>query len=159
MPSPTWRVLSAELVTRGRVDLQRDLRQAVRREGEPAVAAVRAAIMAVDVTSSKGGTARPDRSTGLRARVAAATKVQATTTGVKITVNGRQVDLVYGKSLAWYLAATRRPWRHPVFGRRANPADWQVQQGQPVFFPTLDAHRPAFRAAILRAMEDTARRF
>lgn len=161
MAGPSWSVLSSELKTRGRLDLKRDLTAAVRREGEPALARVQAAWRSVQVTgSSRGGTARPDVSRGLRARVAAATRVQVTQAGVRITVAGNRVDPRYGNSLAWYLNGSgRRPWRHPVFGRRDNPGDWQQQQGQEVFFKTLREHGPRFRQSIERAMEETARNF
>lgn len=158
MPSG-WRVISAELRTRGRMDLQRSLRAAVQREGEPTVSAVRAAWLGIEVSSSRGGVARPDRSTSLRARVAAATRLQATPTGIRITVAASRVDPVYGRSLPWYLNASGRPWRHPIFGRRATSRDWAVQRGESVFFTTINAHAPAFRAAIERAMEETARQF
>lgn len=158
---PGWSVLSAELKTRGRLDLKRDLVRAVRDEGAPVLADVRAAWLSVRVSgSTRGGRGRPDRSTGLRARVAAATRIAATSNGVRIVVDGKKIDPVYGKGLAWYLNGQgRRPWRHPVFGRRENPQDWQQQQGQEVFFRTLNANRERFRAGIARAMEDTARRF
>jgi hypothetical protein len=134
--------------------------QAVRREGQPALEAVRRAWLSVRVTSSRSGHIRPDRSTGLRARVAAATRIAATSTGVRIVVDGRKIDPVYGNSLAWYLNDSgRRPWRHPVFGRRDRSQDWQQQRGQKTFFTTLNAHAPQFRSAIERAMEDVARRF
>lgn len=159
--SSPWRVLSAELKTQGRLDLKRDLVRAVRNEGAPALAAVRAGWLSVQVSgSSRGGRARPDRSTGLRARAAAATRIQATVTGVRVTVDGKKIDPVYGKSLAWYLNGSgRRPWRHPVFGHTARPQDWQQQRGQEVFYRTLNEHKLRFRSAIERAMEDTARRF
>jgi hypothetical protein len=156
---PTWRVMSMNIVQRGRADLVGPLRAAVRREGEPTLAAVRAAWMSVDVSSTRGGTARPDRSTQLRARVAAATFVQITPTGIRIALRPSQVDPAYGRSLPWYLSAYGRPWRHPVFGRRTRRQDWQVQRGQPVFFGTITAHAPAFRAGIERAMEQVAREF
>ena len=156
---PSWRIVSIEISNRGRGDLVGPLRAAVRREGEPTVAAVRAAWMSIEVQSSRGGDARPRRSTHLRARVAAATFVQITPTGIRIAVRASQVDPRYGRSLPWYLNASGRPWRHPVFGRRANRQDWQVEVGRPVFFGTIGAHAPAFRAGIERAMEQVAREF
>lgn len=156
---PTWRVVSMDIVSRGRGDLVGPLRAAVRREGEPTVAAVRAAWMSIEVQSSRGGTARPDRSTHLRARAAAATFVQITPTGIRIAVRPSQVDPRYGRSLPWYLSGYGRAWRHPVFGRRTRRQDWQVNVGQPVFFGTISARAPAFRAGIERAMEQVAREF
>lgn len=159
MPPPSWRLMSAELRARGLGDLRRDLVRAVRVQGEPTVAAVRAAWMSIEVTSSRGGTARPDRSTNLRARVAAATRVQVTATGIRIVVAANRVDPRYGRSLPWYLNASGRPWRHPVFGRTENPQDWQQQQGSEVFFRTVNERAPQFRQAIAREMERTARDF
>ncbi len=156
---PSWRVASATLITRGRIDLQRDLTRAVRREGAPTVAAVRAAWLSVDVTSSRGGVTPPDVSTRLRARVAAATRLEITRMGVRVVVSPGRVDPRYGRSLTWYLNASGRPWRHPVFGRRENPQDWQEQAGQEVFYRTINGRVPLFRAAIEAAMEETARNF
>jgi hypothetical protein len=156
MPASPWRLLSEQLVAGGRVDLQRELSRAVRQEGDPTVRAVRAAWLSIEVTSSRGGTVAPDVSTGLRRRVAAATGVSATKTGVRVTVSGRMIDPVYGTALAWYLNASGRPWRHPVFGRRDT---WVEQRGREVFFSTVRARQPAFRAAIAAAMESTARKF
>jgi hypothetical protein len=151
---PSWEVVSMEIVSHGRGDLIGPLRTAIRREGAPTIAAVKAAWLSVEVSSTRGGTARPDRSTGLRARVSAATKLSITSTGIRVTVTERAVDPRYGKALTWYLDASgRRPWRHPVFGHRHT---WTTQRGQEVFFSTIDAHAPAFRAAIAAAMEVVA---
>lgn len=156
---PSWEVVSSQLISSGHGDLVGPLRTAIRREGVPTVAAVRAAWLTVDVTSSRGGTARPDTSTHLRARVAAATRLSITSTGIRIEVNGNAVG-GYGRSLAWYLNGSgRRPWRHPIFGRRSRPQDWAQQRGQEVLFSTVGAHAPAFRAGIARAMEEVAARW
>lgn len=158
MPN-SWRVVRMDLIT-GRDDLVGPLRQAVRREARPVVTAVRAAWLSVEVSSTRGGTARPVRSTALRRRTAAATGVEFTPSGARISVNAEQIDPVYGRSLMWYLNASgRRPWRHPIFGRRATSRDWTVQRGQQVFFSTVAAHEPAFRAAAELAMEEVARQY
>jgi len=151
-----WEIVNVR-VTQGRRDLVGPLRVEIRREARPAVAAVRAAWMSIDVQSSRGGTARPQRSTHLRARVAAATTSDATPTGVRISVRPSEVDPRYGGSLPLYLNATSAwPWRHPVFGGRAR---WQVQSGRPVFFGTISAREPRFRAGAERGMEQVAREF
>jgi hypothetical protein len=154
-----YRRLSLRLKAAGRGDLQRKLNRAIRRQGGPALTAVRAAWLTVDVQSEKGGRVRPDRSTGLRRRTAAATRISVLQRGVSIQVKGSRIDPGYGRSLAWYLNGSpgRRPWRHPVFGRRENPNDWQQQRGQEVFFSTLRRHERDFRAAVDRAMETTAK--
>jgi hypothetical protein len=156
-----YRALSRRLRDAGRGDLRRELNRAVRREGRPALNDVKAAWLGVQVTeSSRGGTAYPDRSTGLRRRVSAATKISVLQTGIRIRIDGKQVDPAYGRSLAWYLNSypRRRRWRHPVFGRRANPQDWQEQRGEEVFFRTLNRHGRQWRSGIERAMQDIARR-
>lgn len=151
------KALSSALKVAGRGDLERKMRRNIRRASKPAEAAVKSAILGVNVSgSSRGGTARPDRSTALRRRVATAVGTSITKNGVRIVVRGRKVDPTYGRNLAWYLAGSGRPWRHPVFGRRENPQDWQEQRGQRVFFPTLQRHAPQFRGAVQQAMDETA---
>jgi hypothetical protein len=137
----------------GTNDLIGPPRAAVRHQARPVVDAVKAAWLRVEVSSTRGGTARPVRHTGLRARVAAATGLTFTPDGVNITVSDNAVDPLYGRSLTWYLNGSGRPWRHPVFGNRRN---WTVQHGQEVFFSTVERHAPEFRAAVERGMEEVA---
>lgn len=149
-----YRALSRRLREAGRRDLQRKLTRSIRAEGGPALSAVRAAWLTVDVGSSRGGTARPDTSTSLRQRVARATRIQVLQSGIRISVNGRRVDPKY-PSLVFYLNGfpRTRAWRHPVFG---NKLVWTAQKGEEVFYPTLREFTPAWRAGIKRAMEETA---
>jgi hypothetical protein len=152
-----YRRLSRRLKEAGRGDLQRRLARSVRREGESALADVKGAWTGVQVSgSSRGGTGHPDRSTGLRQRVAAATRIQVLQTGTRITVNTRKVDPRY-PGLAWYLDGLGKPWRHPVFGRRGNAQDWQSQRGQEVFFATMNRHGPGWRRGIERVVDEVAR--
>lgn len=146
--------LSRDLKRQGRGDLQKQLRNQVRDAGRPVVSDLRAAVRGVQVSSPGGGHQRPDRSTGLRDRVAAATGLSVTQRGVRIKVNEHKVG-PYGASLPRYLDASLRRnqrWRHPVFGNRNV---WASQQGQPWFFVTMRRHRRDFRAAVLDAMERT----
>ena len=154
MPRGSWSA-NVTIIT-GTDDLIGPLRGAVRKEARPVVNAVKAAWLRVQVSSTRGGTARPVGNTHLRARVAAATRLSFTAAGVNITVSDAAVDPVYGRSLTWYLNGSGRPWRHPVFGNRRN---WTVQQGEEVFFSTVERHGPEFRAAIERAMEEVAARY
>jgi hypothetical protein len=154
-----YRDASRRLRQAGRGDLQRRLTRAVKSEGQPALAAVRAAWLGVHVTplppNDRGGMGRPDIQTGLRRRVAAATQIQARQNGISIFVNDARVDSSY-PSLVYYLNGfpRRRPWRHPVFG---NKNVWVAQRGQEVFFPTLIKFAPAWRRACLDAMDQTIR--
>jgi hypothetical protein len=152
-----YRALSRRLREAGRGDLQRRLTRAIRREGQPALSAVRQAWLSIEVTSlppnDEGGHARPDKSTGLRQRVARATRIQVLQTGIKISVAGRRVDPKY-PSLVFYLNGfpRRRPWRHPVFGHRLV---WVAQRGREVFYPTLIQFAPRWRRGVVAAMQET----
>jgi hypothetical protein len=132
--------------------LQGRLVQALSQEAPSALTDTRAAWMGVEVDSSKGG----GSSSGLRARTAAATATAATPRGVTFTVNGTAIDPAYGRGLAWYLDGYGR-WRHPVFGRTANPQDWQQQTGQEVFFKTLRGHKPGFEGRLERVVDEVTR--
>lgn len=144
-----YRALAQRLREAGRGDLQRKLTKAIRREGDPALRAVQAAWMTVEVTSSRGG----GSSSGLRARVAAATRISILGSGIRIRVEGKRVDPVYGRSLSYGLDGLGR-WRHPVFGNREV---WEQQRGQEVFYSTLRRYETRWRAGIEQAMEETAR--
>jgi len=145
-----YRALSRRLRDQGRGDLQRQLSRAIRTVGSPALTAVQAAWHTVDVTPPMG-TGR--KSTGLRGRVAAATRVSILQSGISIRVEPKQVDSRYGRSLSYGLDGLGR-WRHPVYG---NQNVWVQQYGQEVFFKTLERFETAWHAGIERAMEDTAR--
>lgn len=142
--------LAKRLKAAGAKGLQRQLTAAVRKEGTPALAATRAAWRTIDVTPPAGSTGQ---STGLRARVAAATKIGVRQTGIRIWVNGKQVDPEYGYQLVYGLDDQRR-WRHPLFGNRRH---WYSQQGQEVFYSTLNRFSPQWREGIEKAMEEIAR--
>lgn len=143
--------LNRRLKDAGRGDLRKQLRAEIKDAGRPVLTDMRRAVMAVDVSSTKGGRARPSRSTNLRARTAKATKLSVTQTGIRIRTDGKRVDPAY-PSLPKYLDASLGRydrWRHPVFG---NPNVWTQQKGQPWFFVTAAKHAPEFRRAVFRAM-------
>lgn len=124
------------------------------RAAKPVVRQVRAAAKAVQVGSTRGGTARPDTSTQLRARAAAATDSAATAHGVVLFVAGWKVG-PDGTRLAQYLDTEDLPrWRHPVFG---HTAVWVTQTGAPYFYVTVRAAEPRFAAAVEDAMATTAK--
>jgi hypothetical protein len=149
--------LSADLKAQGRGELSRKMRANVRSAGAPVVADLRRAVMAVQVESDRGGYARPDEDRGLRLAVAKALAISITQKGIRIRVNEKRVDPVYGRSLPRYLDASLKKyqrWRHPVFG---NSDVWVEQTGQPWFFVTILRHADDFRRAVLRAVDDTIR--
>lgn len=133
-----------------------DARRRLVRAARPVVKEVKTAALAVEVESSQGGTARPDNSTNLRARVAAAVDSAATPGGVTLFVAGYKIG-VNGSRLAQYLDTEDRPrWRHPIFGRRDNPEDWAEQKGQPFFYVTIRDAEPRFAAAVESAVDKLA---
>lgn len=122
----------------------------VRGEQPDVLARLRAAWMGIDVQSSRGG----GSSSGLRARVAAATRAEPIPGGVRYWVDGAAVDPGYGRSLTWYLDGFGR-WRHPVYGHEDR---WTQQTGQEVFFATLAAVAPRVENDINRVIDEVARR-
>lgn len=153
--------LARRLKDAGRGDLQKQLRSEVRQEGKPVIADIRRAALAVDVSSSRGGHAPPDRSTNLRQRTAKATGLSVTKGGIRIRVRGKRVDPQY-PTLPKYLDGTLGKfdrWRHPVFwpGKIGTaPARRVVQQsGEAFFFVTINKHRRQFRRAVFQAIERT----
>ncbi|TAK32328.1 MAG: hypothetical protein EPO40_03095 [Myxococcaceae bacterium] len=132
---------------RAAAELSYRLEDATRGEGDAAVAAVRAAWLGVEVTSTRGG----GSSSGLRARVAAATSADPVPGGVRVRVDAGQVDSVYGGSLTRGLNGMGR-WRHPVFG---NANAWTQQAGQEVFYSTLRGR--AWEPPLERVVDETAR--
>lgn len=147
-----YKELAERLRDAGRKDLQRKLTKAIKQEGDAALAAVKAGWLGVDVSSSRGGTAAPVRSTGLRARAAAATTIKVLGTGIRITTVGSKVDPVYGRSLTKGLDGLGR-WRHPVMGNREV---WTTQKGQEVFYSNVHRFESRWRAGIERVMGDIA---
>jgi hypothetical protein len=137
-----YRRLSKALKDAARRDLQAELRREIRAAGQPALAATRAAVLGVDMSGGPAG-----RSTGLLARIAAATRLQVLGSGIRFKVQNKQVDPKYGERLV--LGSEGTPWRHPVFGNRKA---WSSQVGQPWFYPTLRSRGPAFRRAAVQAM-------
>lgn len=150
-----YKRLAKRLRDAGRGDLQRRLTREIRRQGNPALAAVKSAWATVDVRSEGDG----GESSGLRSRVAAATRVSILGSGIRIRVEGRRVDPRYGRSLTYGLNGLGR-WRHPVFpdpSKTRGEWTWTQQWGQEVFYKTLERFEGTWRAGIERAMEETAR--
>jgi hypothetical protein len=166
--APEMRNITARFKTAGRVDLNQKLRRNIGRAGQPVVAEIRAAAMAVRITSSRDGQGRPKGSTHLRARVAAATMLSQTKNGMRFKVSANRVDPNgYGVTLPRYLDASlgRRweRWRHPVFWPgpigTAPPRRVVQQKGSPYFFGTIQKRKPAFQKAVVDAVDEAVKEF
>ncbi len=103
------------------------------------------------------------RSTGLRDKLAAATKTLplASPPGVRFYVDGAVVnpdDPRGGHALARYTDVELAPrWRHQTFGR-TEPEDWFRQLGDPWLAVSVRPDEPQYRDAVERAMDRVARR-
>jgi hypothetical protein len=149
-----YKRLARELRNAGRGDLQRQLVREIRRTGSPALQAVQRAFLKIDVQSTQGG---GRKSTGLRSRVSAATRISVLGSGISIRVEPRRVDNRsprYGRALTYGLDGLGR-WRHPVYGNRLV---WTEQTGYEVFYRSLKRYETAWRAGVVRAMQETARK-
>ena len=147
--------LSAELRRVGHDGLLRKMRRNIRGAASPVMADLRSAVMSVEVSSSRGGHARPDTSTGLRRRIAGAITTSVTARRVRILVSARRVG-PYGAVLPKYLDGTLpgyRKWRTRVFGRDV----WVTQQGQAWWFVTINGDVGIIEKSVIAAMDETAR--
>lgn len=144
-----YRDLSRRLKAAGRGDLQRKLTKTIRKEGDPALRKTQSAFRGVSMTSDGSGSG--GGSTGLRARVADATRISILGTGIRIRVHPERVDPAYGRTLSW--GVNGQYWRHPVYGNREI---WRGQRGQRVFYESILPFEPRWRAGIERAMDETA---
>lgn len=145
--------LSKKLKSQRGGQLQRRLRSEIAGAARPVEGRLRTAAAGVRVTSSRGGVARPDKSSGLRQRLAGAVDTRLTARGVRFVVEANRVDERYGASLSRYSDGELRQWRrwrHPVFGNREN---WQNQTGSPWFFVTVRKHQAAFEKAVGKAID------
>lgn len=162
-----YRALARKLREAGRTDLRKKLRERIAEAGKPVVDEVKRAVESLNVTSARGGggaqrakfkagKARTEKARdrllrkgrGLRREVAAATRIQTTTKGVRIIVASNRLPEDQ-QTLPRHLDSTKG-WRHPVFGGDV----WVRQKGGPWFASTIKKRAPAFRQAIVRAMDD-----
>jgi hypothetical protein len=163
-----YRELARKLRDAGRKDLRSALRKRISEAGKPVVEEVRTAVRDLRVTSSHGGgtaqrrgftvsrakTAKAAdrarrRAAGLRETVARATRLQITAKGVRFLVDSKQLPADQ-RSLPRHLDSDKG-WRHPVFGNRSV---WVSQKGGPYFATTIKKRAPAFRQAIVDAMDE-----
>lgn len=165
-----YRQLAKDLRKAGKKDLRAALRKQINDAGRPVLQDVQSAVRNIRVTSHGGGTAQRRkfnveratttrakasagrRKAGLRDSIARATKLQVTAKGVKFVVRSALLPEDQ-RSLPRHLDSAKG-WRHPVFGNRDN---WVSQKGQPYFAATIKKKAPAFRRAILEAMEQIRR--
>jgi hypothetical protein len=161
-----YRKLAKELRKAGKTDLRKQLRKQIADAGRPVLDDVKAAVRDMPVTSRGGGGAQrrrfnvarasterakasaARRGAGLRSTIASATKLQITAKGVRFVVQSSKLPADQ-RTLPRHLDS-EKGWRHPVFGDRDV---WVTQKGRPYFGSTIKRKAPAFRKAIVDAME------
>lgn len=143
------RRISLELRRMGGGELTRKLRKELRAAAAPLVPQVRASIMQIPTTG--------DKSSGLRRRMAKATRLELRTVGreagVAIRVDGRKMPTGQGR-LPAYMEGSRKRWRHPVYGNRNN---WVGQQPHPYFYNVVRNLGPRSRVAVNRVLDEATR--
>lgn len=130
-----------------RKDLIKDLRTAV----APGVSAVQGQLRSIPHTSA--ATSSPALGSYLASRVRTQVRLAGKAAGVRIRI--QQTPALRGFRFA-AKRLNRDGWRHKVFGR-----DVWVEQTSPIrgyFDKTLSRDKAKYRAAVLRVMEDMARR-
>lgn len=140
--------------------LRRDLTQGVRRAADPAVRAVKAAIVTADVSGRRTGARK--RFTAhvaappLRARIARAVEVDISTSsaGPRVVFRLREGSIpMRVRPLVKYIAGGSTRWRHPIMGRRSR---WASQNAPNVWWKTLRPQLARFRREVDQALERTA---
>ncbi|HET7329155.1 MAG TPA: hypothetical protein VFJ14_17930 [Nocardioidaceae bacterium] len=128
-------------------ELRRGMRRAIQETAQPLVEDVKRRALAIPTSGTK--------STGLRAAIARATKLEIRASGsadhVSITVRGSLMPP--GKStLPPAMDGTTR-WRHPVYG---NANNWVSQDSHPYFTPAVEHADPSITAAVIAVVDATA---
>lgn len=130
--------------------VRKQLSKELRAAALPMVPAVRASIRAIPAT---GG-----QSSGLRTRLARATRLRVNTVGrnagVAVLVDGKKMP-AGEKALPAYLEGTKRPWRHPVFG---DTDVWVTQKSHPYFYRIVAPMGWRSRSAVNRVLDNITRK-
>lgn len=136
-------------------ELRRDLVRNLRAAAQPALVAVRSAVMV-------GGASTPRRASEadarpFRATVARNTTIRVRTSGrrIGVSIRAKRVAIRGIDDVAWTLN-NKASWRHPLFGNREH---WYATTGRKGWFDgTLKAFRPQFVAAAGEALDAVAER-
>lgn len=145
-------------------ELSGELGSEIQAAAPPSVAAAQVAVLRASFPAVVPSKNKRTRTTGLRERLAAATKTTplAAPPGVRFYVDGAVVNPANpqrGHSLARYTDVELAPrWRHSTFGRTERPEDWYQQLGEPWLAVSIRPDEIKYRAGVERAMDRVARR-
>ncbi len=123
-------------------NLQREMARQLQQAGRPVLVELKAAALAIPATGSGG-------STGLRRKIAAATRSAPRATGVRFYV---ATGMLGGQAALPGLIHEANGWWHPVYGNL--PYVHQDRPAIPWFTATIEANEDRLREAV----EETLRR-
>lgn len=130
-------------------DLRRNLTRELHTEIAPMTTRVKAAWRAVPSRGRRGRPGPP-----LRSLLAKATRGQVRLSGrdagIRVRTDGRRMPTGM-RALPTYAEATKRPWRHPVFGDRTT---WVQQEPFPRFYRAVEPDEARARRECIRAVEE-----
>ena len=136
--------------------MPRQLGQAIKAEGKPALDDLRASARRVSVTGQRTGAANrfthastPKR---LRERMAAATSLEfrANANEARVSFHTDSARMGTARVVPRYIDLGK-PWRHPIMGGRSR---WASSKGEPWFFPPIKKHLPQFRKRIDAVLDE-----
>lgn len=145
-----FRALQVKLAETGQRGLRKNIRKAVVVATAPARKAVKAELEAV---MPKGGGLNEYLA---KSKISTAILTGALTAGVEVRGRGPKDKGRFSKSQ--FRKINQGVIRHPVFGRRENPQDWQDTAVPSGWWETaLAPYGPAVEAALIESMNVTAR--
>jgi len=149
------------------VEIKKQLRKKMVEAAKPIVEEVKTEALAIP---AKGGNAEAigrkvrGQTMGLRQALAASAKADFNGTGrggvvhVRISTTKFMANSGRPRTIPYYMEGRRYKkygrWRHPVFGRRANPQDWPTQPSHPFLGVTVLRNRDSFEKTVTSVVLD-----
>lgn len=148
----------AEAVADGPDELRHQYDRSIRRAGRDTLREVKRAAARVPIRGYPAGRKKyrgPSTPKGLRARIAAAVKLDLSTGTLSPRAQFVVLTAQVGAGRVPEYIESGKRWRHPIMGNRNV---WVGQSGQDVWFDTMRPHLRRFRRAVQSVMDDTAKK-
>ncbi len=147
----------ARAVANGPDHLRRQYDRTLRNAAQKTLRDVKRAAATVPVRGFPAGKRKyrgPSTPKALRARIAAAVKLDLNTGTLSPRAQYLVLTRLVGAGRVPEYIESGRPWRHPIMGNRRA---WAVSQGKPWFEVTVTRNRPTWERAVNLAVTRTAR--
>jgi hypothetical protein len=147
----------AEAVADGPDELRHQYDRSIRRDGGDTLREVKRAARRVPIRGYRAGRKRyrgPSTPKGLRARLAAAVKLDLSTGTLSPRAQFVVLTAQVGAGRVPEYIESGKRWRHPIMGNRKA---WASSQGRPWFEVTVRRNYPQFERRFNEAVERTAR--